>query len=1467
MSRNVKMISIIICGVILFASLLGVLCLTTDVFAAGGIYYFDSSASNGGNGSFSLPYNSLDSISRLTLKGGDKVLLKKGSNFLGQMVLDGIEGQEGNPVVFGTYGDSNDMPRINGNDTIGQGVVYIKNCQWIELSGFEICDSATYEADRRGILVEGTGDAESGEVNVYTGITLRNLYVHHIKGVLDAENAGMSLSAKRTGGIHVWTDGNARFDKLTITQNRISDVDTIGISTWYKPATGGVDKVSPYKDEEFARVAHTNVEISHNDISYIGKNAIFVRNLMGGVVEHNTMYETAINCYSGNTICTSYVRGTIVQYNEGYLNRAKARVTSSGDTLYQDGCLLDADLASRDVIFQYNYSHDNAFGLLMCCESTDQENPKGSAIVRYNLSVNDGGIGTGAIAYVNYAVEDLQIYNNTFVCGKDTSPTILKSNKTGRNFSFANNIIYNLSSNAKIVFPSEFVANVSISNNLVFNADGAKIENMDKMIAMDANIIQSNPQFSGEIGISVADRCGMEKAEMFQVKATSPALNNGQAINCDAETDFFGNARTTSIGFYCGTGKQSVALDYPINPDELRDIKYNVVEIINDIKYATVTTYKGVSLDLHLDIFTAVDCPTKNRPLLVMVHGGGFASPSSKYQSYAVKIASLMAKRGYVVASIDYRTRNGADMPTDESEIPAMFDAMTDLNTAVEWLRANASVYGFNPDYIFVSGGSAGGRTVMGYAYAKRETGFNRDGVLAVGNLWGGPETWFNGIYDSNFEEGLNIPATFIHGTRDQSIPIEYGKAVYDKMIAKGIYAEWNPIANATHSLIGTDDTYEMTSTILAKFFADRIADKIEADGGYSQPPARQDRPVSTVTKPVSTRDKVYPTNDTYVYSYSCGKWFCYNDSPILEVNYTGNAGYIRKTYMRFDTVMSKKGAYLNGAKLTFNVSALESVSTTKPFTMRIWGIADTAWFANEITYQNQPSMKGAKVIAEITVTATGTYSVDVTNYLMSLHDEGMPTAIFMLEGKAPNFDGTQKITIPSLESGASAPYLACEYGEAKPVQYTLSVELEGEGSVDVDKVVVYNGGNAVINCSPKATYKLSGCQIDTADLGVTLSVSGTTVIVSNIVSDTKLLVIFAKDDNVLLASDSAQVRKGAGNSVENNTDNANPANTKPLYIGTSAPNSASMRMGYLKFDISNFITAMRTIEFQIYCYQTGSMGGVAMPVDVYGIANADWSSSTLTWNNQPVLKYLEHNTSTAKLTAGAQLLGTLNVKSSATWHTLDVTNYVTALKRAGINNFTVVLVDRDAAATSQQVRFYSAHSSFSEEGRSLCPQLKATVKQDVITPPSYISISPEVTNASKGTVEFDKTVLAGQPCKIKINAQAGYTAVAKIDGVECCVDNGVLLVANPDENIKIEISFVKLYNVNVTCDQNSSCNVTSMQVVKGEGFNIVFTAQKGYKLEVKVNGVKQTLVNNTITFANGTIQDLNIVVESIPIN
>lgn len=511
---------------------------------AGTAYYFDSAVQEGGTGSKNSPYHDLAEIGKLSFSGGEKIYLKAGSKFSGSLELKNISGSETASVTVTSYGDTGryGLPSIDGNGLTGSGVIYIENCSYLTVENIEVYDSAQSEGDRRGVLVNAT-NPKGGEVVTYTGIALKNLYIHDIRGLTDAENSGMSAASKKTGGVHVWSrDGYGRFDDLTICDCRIDDVDNVGIATWYKPGTDSASKVSPYS-AEFGTYSHSNVIIADNEISHIGKNAIFARNLNGGVIERNTMYETAIKCVSGNTICTSFVYGTVVQYNEGYLNRATVRPS---DGAIQDGCMLDADLQSRDTVWQYNYSHDNAFGLFLNCTNYNPTSGiEDKVIVRYNLSVHD--YGNKGIVYINYATAGVEMYNNTFLISEETSPILLKSN-AGRKFSFYNNLIYNCSSGAK--FEIADTLNASIGNNLIYNAGNATIEGLSDFESVNKDGVYLNPLFL-ENYTDEKDRVGRSFAETFLLQATSPAFGKGKELSSPV-TDFFGNAYRNSIGFFCG---------------------------------------------------------------------------------------------------------------------------------------------------------------------------------------------------------------------------------------------------------------------------------------------------------------------------------------------------------------------------------------------------------------------------------------------------------------------------------------------------------------------------------------------------------------------------------------------------------------------------------------------------------------------------------------------------------------------------------------------------------------------------------------------------------------------------------------------------------------------------------------------------------------------------------------------------
>lgn len=436
----------------------------------GDAYFFDSESTDG-DGTKEKPYSSLSKISDISFKPGTKIFLKKNSVFKEQFSLKNLNGEKDNPIIFTSYGDKGDKPKIVGKETLDKGIVYISNCSNILFQNMEIYSEIKEESAAKGILVELSNEESTEEAKTYHNITLKNLYIHDIYGFSDKENQGMAMKSKLTGGIHLWSsDGNAKIDGFNVLNSKIKNVTNVGIATWYKVVGTRVSKVSPY-DDEFEKYAHTNVTISNNEISYIGKNAAFLRNIKGGKFDHNVVHDTAIICNAGNQIVTSYVDDIVVEYNEGYNNKASLRA----DGKVQDGAMLDSDLQTKNVIFQYNYSHNNSFGLYISCDGTSK-NDKGASdnvILRYNVSIND--YGNKGIIYSNYYSGKIECYNNTIITDKTTKNIIEMNND--RTLSFYNNIVFSRSKDASFTLGN--MTNFSVSNNIIHGI--SVIKNVDEM--------------------------------------------------------------------------------------------------------------------------------------------------------------------------------------------------------------------------------------------------------------------------------------------------------------------------------------------------------------------------------------------------------------------------------------------------------------------------------------------------------------------------------------------------------------------------------------------------------------------------------------------------------------------------------------------------------------------------------------------------------------------------------------------------------------------------------------------------------------------------------------------------------------------------------------------------------------------------------------------------------------------------
>lgn len=218
---------------------------------------------------------------------------------------------------------------------------------------------------------------------------------------------------------------------------------------------------------------------------------------------------------------------------------------------------------------------------------------------------------------------------------------------------------------------------------------------------------------------------------------------------------------------------------------------FDSVTVLPDIVYGSSVTVNADTAQLSLDIYQPFnDTPGVKRPLLVLAHGGSFVGGSRK-SADMVTICTEMAKRGYVVASIQYRLGiNLFSGNTLEKEFShAVWRATQDGRAAVRWFRqdaANSNTYQINDEQIFTGGVSAGGVLGMHLAFLDQagelaQTPIDTNVLGGIEGNSGNPGySWrVKGVVNlcgaiSNVSWMTNNPDVKIcsmHGTNDQTVP------------------------------------------------------------------------------------------------------------------------------------------------------------------------------------------------------------------------------------------------------------------------------------------------------------------------------------------------------------------------------------------------------------------------------------------------------------------------------------------------------------------------------------------------------------------------------------------------------------------------------------------------------------------------------------------------------------------------
>jgi acetyl esterase/lipase len=145
----------------------------------------------------------------------------------------------------------------------------------------------------------------------------------------------------------------------------------------------------------------------------------------------------------------------------------------------------------------------------------------------------------------------------------------------------------------------------------------------------------------------------------------------------------------------------------------------------------------GQYLDIYRARYSGNRCP-----VLMQIHGGAWTEKMGSKNEQALPLMNHMALRGWVCVSVDYRLSPGSTFP----------EAIIDCKEALVWIKQNIADFGGDPDFVVVTGGSAGGHLASLLALTinapEFQPGFESEDTSLQGAVS------FYGVYDFTDSEG-----------------------------------------------------------------------------------------------------------------------------------------------------------------------------------------------------------------------------------------------------------------------------------------------------------------------------------------------------------------------------------------------------------------------------------------------------------------------------------------------------------------------------------------------------------------------------------------------------------------------------------------------------------------------------------------------------------------------------------------
>lgn len=175
------------------------------------------------------------------------------------------------------------------------------------------------------------------------------------------------------------------------------------------------------------------------------------------------------------------------------------------------------------------------------------------------------------------------------------------------------------------------------------------------------------------------------------------------------------------------------------------------IETVADISYGEYGERN------RLDILRPAGPPSAGRPVLLHMHGGGYASGRKNLS--ALPLLHRMARAGWVVVTINYRLAPQARWPAQ----------VVDTKRAVSWIRDHIAEYGGDPGFIAATGGSAGGNLAIYLALTPGDARF-QPGFEEADTRIQAAVPYYAGLGDYDFTDTRDMLVAHI---RDNVLPPE----------------------------------------------------------------------------------------------------------------------------------------------------------------------------------------------------------------------------------------------------------------------------------------------------------------------------------------------------------------------------------------------------------------------------------------------------------------------------------------------------------------------------------------------------------------------------------------------------------------------------------------------------------------------------------------------------------------------